>query len=185
MFLPCTVTEDASMCSWSRIVQHGVALPGCPLWKGLTLLAILAVGLAVVAAGERPGNGCPPPAPGTTPATAAASQRRLAYMVLPDQIDGHAYYRLDGTVTCKANNAEHTVIKSWANKVSFHGDQLLVWGPVCNDTPTVIALREAAAELMITRDLKTIFYKGECLAYSEHPPKLCAQGIWCPVKPEE
>jgi hypothetical protein len=171
--------------SWLRIVQHALPRSGYPLWKGFTLLVMLVVGTAVVTAGERLGDGCPPLASETTSATVTPSQRELAYVVLSDQIDGHAYYQLDETATCKANNAQHTVIKSWANKVSFHGDRLLVWGPVCNDTSTVVALREATAELMVTRDLKTLVYKGECLTYSDSPPQLCAQGIWCPVKPEE
>ncbi len=162
------------------IQSYSVPLSGAPWRRGSALVALLMLGLTSVATGEPPGAGCAPHAPGTATAPPA-----LAYVLLPAQLDGRAYYRLDATATCKTNTAEHTVIKSWANKVSFHGERVLVWGPICNDTPTAIALREAAAEIMVTRDLNTLRYKGECLTYAEKPPTLCAQGLWCPVPAEE
>ena len=109
----------------------------------------------------------------------------MAYVIRQKQLEGRAYYQLDGKATCKANNDTHTRIKSWANKISFAGDNLLVWGSICNDTPTPIALDKADAELMITRDMNSILYQGECLTYSENPPKLCEKGIWCPVEEGE
>ncbi len=162
------------------LCPHAISLPGVPWWRAAMLLALLTLGRASAAVGDAPSAGCAPHAPGT-----ATAPPELAYVLLPAQLDGRAYYRLDATVTCKTNTAEHTVIKSWANKVSFHGERVLVWGPICNDTPTAIALREAAAEIMVTRDLHILRYKGECLTYAEKPPTLCAQGLWCPVPAEE
>lgn len=124
------------------------------------------------------------PSQNKIPAIAEPPAPVLAYVVLPEQLEGRAYYRLDDKAACKADNPSHTLIKSWANKVSFHEGRLLEWGMICNDSPKVTPLRDAAVELMVTRDLKKISYYGETLLYWENPPKLCDEGIWCPLKPE-
>lgn len=118
------------------------------------------------------------------PAIAEPATQALAYVVLPEQLEGRTYYRLDDKAACKADNPSHTLIKSWANKVSFHEGRLLEWGMICNDSPKVTPLRDAVVELMVTRDLKKISHHGETLMYWENPPKLCDEGVWCPLKPE-
>lgn len=175
--------------SWSIIIRRGIVM-GC--------ISALLVCASCVDATESPTKETPrspenkaaqTPVPAKPlmdrPGASDSSAAELAYLVLPDQLDERAYYRLDSQSTCKANTSERTVIRSWANKVSFHAGRLLEWGMVCNDSPKAKPLREAAPELMVTRDLKTIRYKGETLVYSEQPPKLCDGGIWCPVKPEK
>ena len=137
------------------------------------------------AAANKPETTAPSnPSQNKIPAIAEPPAPVLAYVVLPEQLEGRAYYRLDDKAACKADNPDHTLIKSWANKVSFHEGRLLEWGMVCNDSPKVTSLRDAAVELMVTRDLKKISYHGETLLYWENPPKLCDEGIWCPLKPE-
>ena len=91
------------------------------------------------------------------------------------------YYRLDPT-TCKANNPEHTLLKSWSNKITFTAETVLIWGVLCNDALTVVPLADAKQDLQITLDLSTITYKGERFIFQSEVPTLCAQGIWCPAE---
>lgn len=145
------------------------------------VLALLLGGAVAGGASERPGDGCAPVVPGTM----ATVPGDWAYVVFPDQLDGRAYYRLDDKATCKSNTPGHTVIKTWANKITVQGERLLLWGSLCNDTPTVVPLREASAALLLSRDLHMLRYKGECLTYADKPPTLCPQGLWCPVPAQE
>lgn len=97
-------------------------------------------------------------------------------------LNGRSYVLLSKEATCKANNPEHTVLKSWANRISFENGQLLVWGKVCNDTPDTIPLAQAGKNLLISLDLKRVVYKNEVLRYARELPALCDAGQWCPVE---
>lgn len=123
-----------------------------------------------------------PPAPVTPPSAGAATE--LGYVILPESLEGRDYYRLDDQARCKAHNAEHTLIKSWANKISFHAGRLLVWGSICNDSPRALPLSAAVADLRVSRDLRQLVYKGETLTHADAPPKLCEAGSWCPLQEE-
>ena len=97
-------------------------------------------------------------------------------------LNGRSYVRMEKDATCKANNPEHTVIKTWANKISFENGQILIWGKVCNDSPESISISHAGKNLFISADLRRIVYKNEVLRYSKDTPKLCEEGQWCPVE---
>jgi len=97
-------------------------------------------------------------------------------------LNGRSYVRMEKDATCKANNPEHTVIKTWANKISFENGQILIWGKVCNDSPESISISQAGKNLFISADLRRIVYKNEVLRYSKDTPKLCEEGQWCPVE---
>lgn len=97
-------------------------------------------------------------------------------------LNTRTYVRMDKDATCKANDPEHTVLKTWANKISFENGQVLVWGKVCNDSPESISFVEAGKSLYISADLKRIVYKNEVLRYYKDAPKLCDGGQWCPVE---
>jgi hypothetical protein len=97
-------------------------------------------------------------------------------------LNGRSYVLVGKDVTCKGNDPEHTEIKSWANKISFEGGQVLVWGKICNDSPENIAISEIGKSLLISADLNIIIYKNEVLRYFKVAPKLCDAGLWCPVK---
>lgn len=96
-------------------------------------------------------------------------------------LNGRNYVRLQMDATCKANDPEHTLLKTWANRVSFSDGKILVWGTVCNDSPNVIPLTKAGNSLLISADLKRIVYKNEVLRYTKDMPDLCEAGQWCPV----
>lgn len=193
-----TTTKDSSMRSQLAILQRGWRVSS---WLRGTRFALVALSVAFItplsaraatAEGPQPATGAGNPETTVTsnlsqdkiPAIAEPPTQTLAYMVLPEQLEGRAYYRLDDKAACKANNPNHTLIKSWANKLSFHEGRVLEWGMICNDSPKVTPLRDAAVELMVTRDLKKISYRGETLMYGENPPKLCDAGVWCPLKSE-
>ena len=97
-------------------------------------------------------------------------------------LNGRSYVLMGKNVTCRGNDPEHTEIKSWANKISFEGGQVLVWGKVCNDSPENIAISKIGKNLFISADLNIIIYKNEVLRYSKVDPKLCDAGLWCPAK---
>jgi hypothetical protein len=100
-------------------------------------------------------------------------------------LNGRSYVRMEKDATCKANNPEHTVIKTWANKISFENGQILIWGKVCNDSPESIFISQAGKNLFISADLRRIVYKNEVLRYFKDAPKLCDDGQWCPVEADK
>jgi hypothetical protein len=97
-------------------------------------------------------------------------------------LNGRSYVRMDKDLTCKSNDPEHTVLKTWANKITIENGRILIWGKVCNDSPESISFSEAGKNLFISVDLKRIIYKKEVLLYSRDTPKLCDAGQWCPVE---
>lgn len=97
-------------------------------------------------------------------------------------LNGRSYVHLGKNATCKANNAEHTVLKTWVNRISLENGQLLVWGKVCNDTPETIPLSQVGKNLLISLDLKRLVYKNEVLRYAKELPALCDAGQWCPAE---
>jgi|GEM_PF-6883086 len=110
------------------------------------------------------------------------SSAQAAKLVVPvTNLANRAYYRLDPT-TCRANNTEHTVLKSWSNKITFTEDGMLVWGTICNDSPRFVHIREIGGDLRTIPDLTEIIYQGEHLLFQTQEPKLCSFGIWCPVQ---
>jgi hypothetical protein len=97
-------------------------------------------------------------------------------------LNGRTYIRLDNDATCKSNDPEHTVIKTWANKISFENGRVLIWGKVCNDSPESLPVAKLGKNLLISSDLKRIVYNKEVLLYFKDAPKLCDAGQWCPVE---
>ncbi len=97
-------------------------------------------------------------------------------------LNGRTYIRLDNDATCKSNNPEHTVLKTWANKITFENGRILIWGKVCNDSPESLPVAKLGKTLLISADLKRIVYNKEVLLYSKDAPKLCDAGQWCPVE---
>jgi hypothetical protein len=97
-------------------------------------------------------------------------------------LDGRSYLLIGKDVTCKANDPEHTEIKSWANKISFEGGKVLIWGKVCNDSPESMAISKLGKSLLISANLDIIIFKKQVLKYSKDNPKLCDAGLWCPVE---
>jgi len=96
-------------------------------------------------------------------------------------LQGRSYVRLQKGATCKANDPEHTVLATWANRISFSDGKMLLWGTVCNDSPESLSLAEAGSNLLVSADLKRIVFKNEVLRYTKDTPKLCDEGQWCPV----
>ena len=96
-------------------------------------------------------------------------------------LQGRIYVRLQKGATCKANDPEHTVLATWANRVSFSDGKMLLWGSVCNDSPESLSMAEVGSNLLVSADLKRIVFKNEVLRYTKDTPKLCEQGQWCPV----
>lgn len=115
-------------------------------------------------------------------AQSPAGDERGKVRSLQKALEGREYIRMGKDVTCKSNSPERTVLKSWANRISVKDGALLVWGPVCNDSPESIPLAQAARSVFVSADLKRILYKGEVLAYAKELPKLCEAGPWCPVE---
>jgi hypothetical protein len=97
-------------------------------------------------------------------------------------LNGRTYIRLDNNATCKSNNPEHTVLKTWANKITFENGRVLIWGKVCNDSPESLPVTKIGKNLLISADLKRIVYNKEVLLYFNADPKLCDAGQWCPVE---
>lgn len=116
------------------------------------------------------------------PAFVHADENEIKLTGIGKLLNGRSYVLVGKDVTCKGNDPEHTEIKSWANKISFEGGQVLVWGKICNDSPENIALSKIGKSLLISADLNIIIYKNEVLRYSKVNPKLCDAGLWCPVK---
>ncbi len=173
------------MRSQLAILPRGRRISGRLRKMRFALLAMAVTFITPLPACNRPETTVTPnPSQEKIPAIAEPATQALVYVVLSEQLEGRAYYRLDDKAACKANDPNHTLIKSWANKVSFHEGRLLEWGMICNDSPKVTPLRDAAVALMVTRDLKKISYHGETLMYGENPPKLCDAGVWCPLKSE-
>jgi len=110
-----------------------------------------------------------------------AQSPRVDQPVLSKILDGKSYYHLTKGKTCQANDPERTVIKSWSNKVSFKGGQILVWGSVCNDSPELILFSDVKNDLFVSSDLRIIVYKKEVLVLYGDEPKLCPAGQWCPL----
>ena len=150
------------------------------LCRSLLLTVLLADTVPVIADDDP----CPPTHTADNSDTAQTNNGDMGYLILPEQLKGRAYYRLDPDSTCKAHAPDRTVIKSWANKISFEDGRLLLWGKTCNDSPQTVPLSKAASEITISRDLTRIRYQGECLYYYEMPPKLCEFGSWCPAEDE-
>jgi len=96
-------------------------------------------------------------------------------------LQGRSYVRLQKGATCKANDPEHTVLATWANRISFSDGKMLLWGTVCNDSPESLSMAEAGSNLLVSADLKRIVFKNEVLRYTKDTPKLCDEGQWCPV----
>jgi len=96
-------------------------------------------------------------------------------------LQGRSYVRLQKGATCKANDSEHTVLATWANRISFSDGKMLLWGTVCNDSPESLSMAEAGSNLLVSADLKRIVFKNEVLRYTKDTPKLCDEGQWCPV----
>ena len=115
-------------------------------------------------------------------ALAHAAENEIKLTGIGKLLNGRIYVRMEKDATCKANNQEHTVLKTWANKVSFENGQVLIWGKVCNDSPESLSLSQAGKSLLISADLKRIVYKNEVLRYSQDTPKLCDEGQWCKVE---
>ena len=111
-----------------------------------------------------------------------AAENEIKLTGIGKLLNGRIYVRMEKDATCKANNQEHTVLKTWANKVSFENGQVLIWGKVCNDSPESLSLSQAGKSLLISADLKRIVYKNEVLRYSQDTPKLCDEGQWCKVE---
>ena len=96
-------------------------------------------------------------------------------------LQGRSYVRLQKGATCKANDPEHRVLATWANRISFSDGKMLLWGTVCNDSPESLSMAEAGSNLLVSADLKRIVFKNEVLRYTKDTPKLCDEGQWCPV----
>ena len=115
-------------------------------------------------------------------ALAHAAENEIKLTGIGKLLNGRIYVRMEKDATCKANDPERTVLKTWANKVSFENGQVLIWGKVCNDSPESLPLSQAGKSLLISADLKRIVYKNEVLRYSKDTPKLCDEGQWCKVE---
>jgi hypothetical protein len=116
-------------------------------------------------------------------ALAASAQETSAKATgLSKVLQGRSYVRLQKDATCKANDAERTVLKTWGNRVSFSDGNMLVWGTVCNDSAEQLPLSAAGSSLLISADLKRIVYKNEVLRYVKEVPRLCEGGQWCPAE---
>ena len=115
-------------------------------------------------------------------ALAHAAENEIKLTGIGKLLNGRIYVRMEKDATCKANDPERTVLKTWANKVSFENGQVLIWGKVCNDSPESLSLSQAGKSLLISADLKRIVYKNEVLRYSQDTPKLCDEGQWCKVE---
>ena len=111
-----------------------------------------------------------------------AAENEIKLTGIGKLLNGRIYVRMEKDATCKANNQEHTVLKTWANKVSFENGQVLIWGKVCNDSFESLPLSQAGKSLLISADLKRIVYKNEVLRYSQDTPKLCDEGQWWKVE---
>ena len=101
--------------------------------------------------------------------------------ILPQLFEGRSYYHLKKDVICKSNDPDRTVIKSWANKISFKDGQLLIWGNLCKDSPELISFSDTKKDLFLSSDMQIIIYKKEVLVFYKFEPKLCLAGQWCPV----
>ena len=115
-------------------------------------------------------------------ALAHAAENEIKLTGIGKLLNGRIYVRMEKDATCKANDPERTVLKTWANKVSFENGQVLIWGKVCNDSFESLPLSQACKSLLISADLKRIVYKNEVLRYSQDTPKLCDEGQWCKVE---
>ena len=111
-----------------------------------------------------------------------AAENEIKLTGIGKLLNGRIYVRMEKDATCKANDPERTVLKTWANKVSFENGQVLIWGKVCNDSFESLPLSQAGKSLLISADLKRIVYKNEVLRYSQDTPKLCDEGQWCKVE---
>lgn len=111
-----------------------------------------------------------------------AAENEIKLTGISKLLNGRIYVRMEKDATCKANDPERTVLKTWANKVSFENGQVLIWGKVCNDSLESLPLSQAGKSLLISADLKRIVYKNEVLRYSQDAPKLCDEGQWCKVE---
>ena len=95
-------------------------------------------------------------------------------------LNGKSYYHLNDKVTCKSNDPDRTIIKSWVNKISFNDNQILIWGTICSDSPEIVKFKSAGRDLLVSSDLQLIIYKKEVLYFRNPEPKLCDEGKWCP-----
>ena len=111
-----------------------------------------------------------------------AGEKEINQTGIGKLLNGRTYVRMEKDAICKANDPERTVLKTWANKISFENGQVLIWGKVCNDSPESISISQAGKNLFISADLKRIVYKKEVLRYSKDTPKLCDEGQWCPLE---
>ena len=104
---------------------------------------------------------------------------------LSKALNGRSYFHSSKNFSCRSNDPNHTVIKSWKNKIEFKEDRILIWGNLCNDSAKSIPFPMARSNLFVSSDLKLIVYKKQVLVYKEKDPELCPEGQWCPLKREK
>ncbi len=98
------------------------------------------------------------------------------------KLANRSYYLLPADGVCSANDPLHTKLQTWRTKVSFEETgQILDWETLCNDSPRPIPWSEIDGKLSVSPDLSKIYYANTILTYSEQPPQLCPEGIWCPT----
>lgn len=149
----------------------------------LLLTAYIPLGLTSASESNSPSNTPSANPEGKLPIQEQVIIIHTSELQVPDTLINHNYYRLD-PVTCKANNPEHTLLKSWTNRISFTKEKILIWGNICNDSPFAIPISDVKKELQISVDFAEIIYKGEHLVLKNDPPNLCENGLWCPVNPD-